>query len=656
MKGLVVVFMYVAVLSAYPQSQSLTGDTTSLVSHDQTRHATQSSNELSFIGTRGSKYAVKAMPFNCAGMDFSPFPYRNGIIFVSSRSKRGTEQTGEDTFLNLFFTAESEDGTFSPPQPLEARTVSPYHEGPLVFFADGTKKIFTRNSFLKKSKIKDGSVNPLELAASELTASGEWTEPVALPFVASGYSVAHPTVTSDGQTLYFSSNMPGAVGQSDIFVSKLENGTWGPPRNLGPVINTEGQESFPSLYRDSLLFFASNGRGGAGGLDIFYCNLKSKHQKVVALPQPVNSSSDDFGMFMEEDGASGFFSSNRSGGPGEDDIYYFEEIQPFVAIQLYDSVTRYPVGNATIDIYGENRKRQIRSDLTGGAEFRVRPSASTKVVITADGYKMSTVEIMPALLDEESNRLAIYLEPTTVANKRNMPGLRQQQRSGVTNVISFSSGPLDVDLQAETPAPQEEDTAVADSLAFPALKVIAVEVINQLPALIFVINDSIYHATAVSETTLESQHLALNIEIPQGAKRHDYEGIIRKQVEAQGYGISRFLLIRSFFFDSGKTWVRNDASAQLDKIIEVMVVHPQIDLQMTFHSDSRGTDAFNLGLSKARAEEVVQYLGKAGIKRTRIFSRFVGESQPLNDCGDLADCDYLVHQINRTAEFKFIVR
>jgi outer membrane protein OmpA-like peptidoglycan-associated protein len=263
---------------------------------------------------------------------------------------------------------------------------------------------------------------------------------------------------------------------------------------------------------------------------------------------------------------------------------------------------------------------------------------------------------MPALLDEERNRLPIYLEPTEFADKHTTYGVRQQQRSGVTNVISFSSGPLDVDLQVETPQPQNQETNLPDSLALPALKVIAVEVINQLPALILVINDSIYHANAVSETTLESHQLGLTVDIPQGAKRHDYEGIIRKQVEAQGYSISRFLLIRSFFFDSGKTWVRNDASAQLDKIIEVMVVHPEMDLQMTFHSDSRGTDAFNLGLSKARAEEVVQYLGKAGIKRTRIFSRFVGESQPLNDCGDLADCDELVHQINRTAEFKFIVR
>jgi outer membrane protein OmpA-like peptidoglycan-associated protein len=116
------------------------------------------------------------------------------------------------------------------------------------------------------------------------------------------------------------------------------------------------------------------------------------------------------------------------------------------------------------------------------------------------------------------------------------------------------------------------------------------------------------------------------------------------------------LLIRRFFFDSGKTWVRNDASAQLDKIIEIMHAYPQFKLEMTFHADSRGTDDFNLDLSKARAVEVTAYLTQSGIIKDRIHSSFVGESRLLMDCGDLSDCDELLHQINRTVEFKFITR
>ena len=655
MKGLAPLFMFLAVVSAFSQPDSFQGEAANVLSNPQRADTPRSStNDSQF--ERRSIYAVKPMVFNGPGMDFSPFPYRNGIVFVSSRSKKGNEQTGEQTFLNLFFTAEAEDGGFSVPEALEAKTISSYHEGPLVFFAEGTKKIFTRNTFIRKSRVKDGSVNPLELAASEMTASGEWSEPVALPLVGPGYSVAHPAVTSDGKTLYFSSDMPGTVGQSDIFVSKLENGAWATPRNLGRAINTEGQEMFPYIYKDSLLFFASNGRGGLGGLDIFYCDLKSKDVRINTFSGPVNSSSDDFGIFVEEEGASGFFSSNRTGGAGKDDIYYFEEIQPFVEIQLYDSVTRHFVPDATISVTGQNRSRQVKSDFSGKVEFRVRPVSATQVLISATGYESSSVELVPELLQQEHNRVAILLKPTEATSRHLAAGIRQHHRSGVTNVITFSSSPLDVDVQTEAPQPAADQGGVPDSLALPPVKVIAVEVINGVPALMFVRNDSIHQVTEVSATTLESSHLGLSIEIPQGARRHDYEEIIRKQVEMQGYSISRFLLIRSFFFDSGKTWVRNDASAQLDKIIEVMVVHPEVHLQMTFHSDSRGTDAFNLDLSKARAEEVIQYLERAGIKRTRIFSRFVGESQPLNDCGDLSDCDELLHQINRTAEFKFFVK
>jgi outer membrane protein OmpA-like peptidoglycan-associated protein len=188
------------------------------------------------------------------------------------------------------------------------------------------------------------------------------------------------------------------------------------------------------------------------------------------------------------------------------------------------------------------------------------------------------------------------------------------------------------------------------------LMVIVVEIINDLPAILIVRNDSIHVLKNVSEGLLESSELDLRVEIPQGAKRHVYEEIIRKQISAQGYDIQRFLLIRSFFFDSGKTWVRNDACAQLDKIIEVMSIHRHVGLQMIFHSDSRGTEKFNLDLSKGRADEVSAYLEKGGIKKDRIITKFVGEGQLLNDCGDLADCDELLHQINRTAEFKFIVK
>ncbi|MEX2234576.1 MAG: OmpA family protein [Cyclobacteriaceae bacterium] len=608
-----------------------------------------------------SRYAVKAVNFNSSGMDFSPFSYGSGIVFVSSRPRKRGVNADVETFLSLFYTEESEDGTFSEPVALDGGNNSSYHEGPAVFFDNGNRRIFSRNSLTKSNKLKDGSVNTLVLAQSERTASGKWTEPVILPFGGPEYSVAHPAVSTDGTTLYFSSNIPGTFGESDLFVSKFENGLWSQPRNLGAAINTPGRELFPSLYNDSILFFSSDGHSGMGGLDLFFCNLSAREPTVTNFGAPVNSRSDDFGVVMEHGSSSGFFSSNRAGGVGADDIYFFEEIQPYAEIQLYDSLTRHYISEASLILSkGGVIVGQTRSDLTGEAEFRLSSMGEYTLSISAPGYKSVELALNPALWPvNQQAQIKVYLNPLkSKIEGRLSVAVHTRERSKVTNVISFTSSPLDVDLVAESASRPAEtvDPVLSDSIAAPFLKVIVIEIINDLPAIIIAKNDSIHEMKLVSGSVLANSSLNLEIAIPRGAKRNDFEAIIREQILAQGYGISRFLLIRSFFFDSGKTWVRNDACAQLDKIIEVMLTYPQIDLEMIFHSDSRGTESFNLDLSKARSEEVKHYLKLAGIQVERIITRFVGEGQLLNDCGDLSDCGEMLHQINRTAEFKFIIR
>lgn len=609
----------------------------------------------------GSRYAVKAVDFNSSGMDFSPRAFKNGIVFVSSRSKKGVVQSSDESVLNLFYTMERENGTFLDPEPLNSARISAYHEGPVAFYENGTKMIFTRNSFVKKSRQKDGSINPLELAQCELADGGAWSEPKAIPLAGTGYSVAHPAMNEAGTALYFSSNMPGTIGQSDIFVSHLRNGEWSKPEHLGVEINTPGQEVFPFVYKDSLLFFASNGRGGLGGLDIFYCRLEGPDRTVYSMDAPLNSSSDDFGIFVEKGGMSGFFSSSREGGAGEDDIYYFEEIQSFVKVQVFDSLTRAFLSGADITLRdGSHARRIAASDLAGKAEFRLSPFGDYELTVIAGGYHPEVVQLKGSSFSQAENvPVRIYLKPLTQRSKqKSLTGVHTRDRSALTNVISFSSGPLDVDVVNESDASAKDSITqdIADSLSAPRFQVIALEVINHLPSVFVVKHDTVHIFEALSESMLGNKSLNLEIEIPQGAQRHVYEEIIRKQINSQGYSISRFLLIRSFFFDSGKKWVRNDACAQLDKIIEVMVNHPGIKLQMTFHSDARGTERFNLELSKERAHEVAAYLAKSGIKSERIITKFVGESQLLNNCGDLADCDELLHQTNRTVEFNFIVR
>src|SRR5687768_14719226 len=147
-------------------------------------------------------YAIKLVDFNSTGTDFSPYEFDNGIVFVSSRSKKGDVQTGENSFLNLFHTIEMADGSFTEPKPLNESNISAYHEGPVAFYQKGSRMIFTRNAFVKKNKLRDGSVTPLELAQSQMSVDGKWSEPVPLVFASPEYSVAHPTINEAGTTLY----------------------------------------------------------------------------------------------------------------------------------------------------------------------------------------------------------------------------------------------------------------------------------------------------------------------------------------------------------------------------------------------------------------------------------------------------------------------
>lgn len=602
-----------------------------------------------------SLFAVKGVSFNSAGMDFSPFPYQNGFVFVSSRPKKGSAMPDEDGALNLFYSEELANGTFSDPEPFEPGSVSLYHEGPAVFFENETRKILTRNAFIGKGHKKD-EVSTLELAWSERSPSGRWSEPVALPFASPEYSAAHPAISSDGTTLYFSSNMPGTSGGSDIFVSRLEDGAWSSPVPLGPEVNTSGQELFPFLYKDSLLFFASNGHSGLGGLDLFYCDLKSTNLAVANVGAPINSTADDFGIFLEAGGESGFFSSNRKGGKGADDIYYFEEKQPFAEIQVLDSVTRSAIAGATLRLYTHGvSPGKTSTALSGKAEFRMSRLRDYQLTVAAEGYEPYEIELDPGVWPQDQQaRIRIYLSPVNKpVELRAGHSLQSRRQSSLTNVITFSSSPPDVDLPAV--AKEVEVNEGQDSVRFPLIRAVAVEVVNDLPALMLIKDKVIHEFKESAEGVLSNDALDIQIIIPRGAQRHDYENIISRQLEAQEYQVSSFTLIRSFFFDSGKTWVRNDAGAQLDKIIEVMHDFPGVEVEMTFRADSRGSKEFNLDLSKARSEEVMQYLTRSGIPAGKIHTRFVGESQLLNDCGDLADCDELLHQINRTTEVKLIL-
>jgi hypothetical protein len=275
-----------------------------------------------------SRYSISNLPVNTSGSEFSPILYQDGIILVSNTQKAIRKKTGANAeYLDLlYYNLKDSMGTT---YPLGEVINSKLHEGPATLFDNDRKIIFTRNHKAKKRDNQGHAVIHFQLFFSEKDVNDQWKEPVLLSINDPTYSTGHPSITSQGTTLYFSSNMEGGFGGADLYKSEWLDNQWSKPQNLGLSINTPGNEMFPSIFQDSVLYFASDGYKGLGGLDIYKTNLKTP-SGVFNLGYPINSRKDDFSISLFPDEKRGFFASARDGGKGNDDIYEFKinEIPP----------------------------------------------------------------------------------------------------------------------------------------------------------------------------------------------------------------------------------------------------------------------------------------------------------------------------------------
>jgi tetratricopeptide (TPR) repeat protein len=344
-------------------------------------------------------YVVYPISVNTASTEFSPCFYKDGLLFLSDRKNT------KSSLLSWYFTAMDPGGAFSTPQKFDTGIKNEYNAGPMCLFDHDTKMIFSRN--YASGKMNKNKVNeiPLQLFSAKQDGQGKWTNTQALPFQEKDYSYTQPTITGDGKTLLFVSNMPGGFGGTDIYMSKFENETWSKPVNLGDSINTPGNEMFPYIFQDSILFFSSDGHGGLGGLDILKTNL-SGHVKLKNMGVPVNSTNDDFGIVVDKDGLSGFLASDRQNGAGEDDIYGFKMIRISLSLKVVDGNTSIPVANAEIfTIDTVNEKRIGITDQDGSCTLIVPVCKSLQVRIKREHYetKLFTFE---SVVDAR-NRLAV---------------------------------------------------------------------------------------------------------------------------------------------------------------------------------------------------------------------------------------------------------
>jgi tetratricopeptide (TPR) repeat protein len=332
-------------------------------------------------------YVVYPTHLNTRYSEFCPTFYKNKIVFLtdSSNSKTG--------FFSWFISEPDTNGNLTKAETFENHIKTQYNAGPLTFYDHDTKVIYSENYTSEKLNKKEINEIPLQLFSADIGLDDQWTNSTLLPFVRKEYSNTQPSVSEDGMTLYFSSNMPGGFGGADIYISKIRNGTWSDPVNMGPAVNTPGDEMFPFILHDTVLFFSSNGYGGLGGLDILKINLTDKQNRAELMGVPINSSGDDFGIVMSMDGLNGYFSSDRPEGSGSDDLYRFKVIRITFTIKIIDENTALPVSNA--DIFTHDEKKIGVTDEDGSCTLIIPVSQVFELKIQKDNYESKVYTIEP---------------------------------------------------------------------------------------------------------------------------------------------------------------------------------------------------------------------------------------------------------------------
>ncbi len=490
--------------------------------------------------------------------DFSPVFYGDGIVIVSDRfhgikgDKPDKPVYGwtDHAYLDLYYTEPEYykviwDGVPEPTY-MKGGMNQEFHDGPVCFSGENNQVFLTR-TIEKQAKKARKSVDRIKTHLLKLFITDPDSEGKLKfkPFAynSKDYSLGHPAVSPDGQTLIFASDMPGGYGLTDLYMSQLtEEGKWSEPVNLGDVINTEGEESFPYWAADGTLYFSSDGHLGFGGLDLFKAVKKDDvWTKPENLLRPINSSYDDFGIVLKEGMQEGMFSSNRPEGKGSDDIYGFRllaspEPAPSVAALMVSGKVvdknNVPLGGATVFLLDPQTRevKILKSGPDGSYQTQALHGRSYTVKAMKDGYIEDCTKFL-------------------------------------------------------TPGIGVEEYQVPRDLMLDKLEV------------------------------------------------------------------NRVFSVDNIYYDLDKWYIRKDAEPELDKLVAFMKQYP-ITAELSSHTDSRASDAYNIELSQKRAESAVRYIVLQGVAPSRITAKGYGESQLVNRCSNGVACTEAEHQQNRRTEFK----
>lgn len=609
---------------------------------------------------------LRNAPFNSGAFDGQAVPYRDGYMFSSNREGRRDVFSNrvdiwtKARFFDLWEVSRKDgspkgtlDDKYKMATPLRGKVNTKYHDSYHTFMPGQRSMLFTRDLYTGKKRFYDANkYTRLGIFSAQLEGD-RWEKVESLPFNNQEFTHAHPALSHDGMRLYFSSNRPGGYGGMDLYVSRYRGGVWTAPENLGPDVNTAGNELFPFVHKDGTLFFSSDGHGGLGGLDIY--RTRQAKESPWDVPQnvgsPINSNLDDFAFVLDPDGKSGTLTSNREGGRGGDDIYLFkveralrENLAQEMYVFVYDRRTGKRIADVPVQLNGGGDEAVMATDDRGGFTMAYAPDMPQyKFGVDYEGYDPVRGDLRP-----KYNKLAGRME-YGIPLSPGASALAAKAPAGVTllkgNVVNGNKPGVRIpyaQVFVLDKCTGETATITADGEG----------------RFEFKLKCNCEYSMKGWKQEYLSEVVDLNFKSglvpcePGGVVRQDLALVSGKEWGTLAVGDE--ISFENIYYDFDKYYIREEASTDLQKLLALLENNPNAIVEIGSHTDARGSNEYNDKLSANRAKSVVQWLGKRGVSESRLKPRGYGETQLTNQCANNVRCTEEEHQRNRRTSFRVV--
>jgi outer membrane protein OmpA-like peptidoglycan-associated protein len=588
-------------------------------------------------------------------IEFAPFVFDNGILFVQGNTEKKRIKSGDAIYFRLMQAGGNLAEGFGQAEIFEGIHNDGVFDGPACYLPAQKTLAVTKNqhTVLKGEEFDEKKLGIYFYKYSEIDSN--WVLTGEFNYNNNGYNICHPAWDEQNEILYFASDMPGGFGRLDLYmVQKNQDNSWSMPINLGININSPANDCFPYFFNDKFLFYSSDRSTSKGGLDIFASAWNGEGWlNSIGLPGEINSVSDDLGLVSDSEGLQLFFSSSRPGGEGNDDLYGIRLEKPLInlaqtgqRIAIINHKNNAPLDKVEIVFYKfQTRNIRVQSDSTAFESINYEIDKST--------LKASK----PVYTDFEGMVIAA-LDPGDYIIQA-----RKDKFHPLNELISIDSDGGFFEFGMDSIVCNPITLIIRDSDTGSFLSGTAVSINND--------QNLLTSDQAGSIKTCVHQAVPLHLKIQKG-KYQPYELIIKFEETSPNEEIvvalrpeeifvsdlpvfsGEYTVLENILYGYDKFNLNAAAKEELDRLAKHMMKYPAISIELSAHTDSRGGEVYNQLLSDKRASEAKQYLIGKGIEAVRIAAIGYGESRLKNKCGNGVTCEEALHAENRRTEVRVL--